>query len=603
MPKRLLLAVLLIAQTMASMDGSIANIALPAIQRDLGATGATQQLILSAYLLALASLIVTGARLGDLAGHRRAFRWGLALFTAASLACGLAPDPVALVAARAVQGAGAALLIPQVFSLIQHHFQGAARRRAVGLYSMVLALGVALGQLLGGLLVSADLFGLSWRPVFLLNVPVGILLLAVIRRMPPAADAAGPVGRAPARRFDVPGTIALALGMGAFTAPLTLGRESGWPWWSWAALGASAALLAWFLRHQTRAKPPLLDLAVLRPPGMKPGLIACAVVMGCYAAFLFAFTLHVQDDLGWTPLAAGLAFLPYTIGFGTMSLTWARMPERAVRALPVAGPVVMAAVAAAVATGASPWALTPLLALAGAGHAAGYSPLIARLSDLVPPGRASALSALNSTGPLVAQTVAIAAMGGIFLAAGLVWALGATAVVLLAGAGCAAIAQRAGRSSAAAVGVSLGRWTVGLGRLRPGERRDDRGDQDCERHDRGQPQHQLERARPGVEDRVQDRRERGRGDGDRRDRAPDRADVGGAEQARCHARLDGAHGVAGGADGDAEPDRRQSGIDHRPPGDREREREHGAGQQEPGTAAVDQVAEQQRRRGAGDGLR
>ncbi|WP_129782951.1 MFS transporter [Promicromonospora panici] len=456
MRKPWLLAVLLTAQIMASMDGSIANVALPAIQRDLGATGAMQQLVLSGYLVVLGSLIVTGARWGDLFGHRTAFRWGLAVFTIASLACGLAPTPLALVAARVVQGAGAALLIPQVFSLIQHHFQGADRRRAIGLYSMVLALGVALGQVLGGLLVSADLFGLSWRPVFLVNVPVGALLLVAVGQvLPPAGGlvAGGPAarelaagersGRLWVRRFDVPGIVVLALGMAAFTTSLTLGREAGWPWWTWAALGGSVVLLAWFVRHQVRVRHPLLDLVVLRPRGMKAGLLACAVVMGGYAALLFTFTLHVQDDLGWTPLAAGLAFLPYTIGFGAMSLTWARMPERVIRALPVAGPVVLALVVSLVAAGAAPWGLAPLLVLAGAGHAAGYSPLIAGLSDLVPPHRAAAFSALNTTGPLVAQTVAIAAIGGIYLASGLAWALGTTAAVLVVGAGCAAGALRA----------------------------------------------------------------------------------------------------------------------------------------------------------------
>ncbi|MFC4629250.1 MFS transporter [Promicromonospora alba] len=442
MRKPLLLAVLLTAQTMASMDGSIANVALPAIQRDLGATGAVQQLVLSAYLVVLASLIVVGARLGDVAGHRRAFQWGLGVFTVASLACGLAPTPAVLVAGRVIQGAGAALLIPQVFSLIQHHFQGSERRRAIGRYSLVLALGVALGQLLGGLLVSADLFGLSWRPVFLVNVPVGLLLLGAVGRVLPPARAGEGAGRVGVRRLDVSGTVVLALGMAAFTTSLTLGREAGWPWWTWGVLGGSVVLLTWFVRHQLRTEHPLLDLVVLRPRGMRSGLLACAVVMGCYAALLFTFTLYVQDDLGWTPLVAGLAFLPYTMGFGVMSLTWTRMPERVIRALPVAGPIVLAVVVAVVATGASPWALAPLLVLAGAGHASGYSPLIASLSGMVPPHRASAFSALNTTGPLVAQTVAIAAIGGIYLAAGLPWALGTTAVVLLAGAGCAAVSRR-----------------------------------------------------------------------------------------------------------------------------------------------------------------
>ena len=453
MRKPLLLVVLLTAQTMASMDASIANVALPAIRRDLGATGAMQQLVLSGYLLALASLIVTGARLGDLFGHRRLFRWGLAVFTVASLACGLAPTPGVLVAARVVQGAGAALLVPQVFSLIQHHFEGAARRRAVGVYSMVLALGVALGQVLGGLLVSADLAGLSWRPVFLVNVPVGAVLLVAVGRVLTSAGGVRRAGPVRARDLDVPGVVVLALGMGAFTGSLTLGREAGWPGWAVGALAGSTVLLAWFVRHQVRTARPLLDLAVLRPRGMRPGLLACAVVMGCYAAFLFVFTLHVQTGLGWTALAAGLAFLPYTVGFAGLSLTWARMPERVVRRLPTAGPIVLAAVVAVVATGASPWHLVPLLVLAGAGHAAGYSPLIAGLSDLVPPGRASALSALNTTGPLVAQTVAIAVIGGVYLSSTMSWALVTTAAVLLTGSACAAVAGRADRPADAGTGT------------------------------------------------------------------------------------------------------------------------------------------------------
>jgi MFS family permease len=422
----LLLATLLTGQTMASMDGSIVNVALPSIQRDLGANGAALQLIVSGYLLALGVLIVTGARLGDLLGHRRTFLWGLGGFTAASLLCGVAPTAPALVVARVVQAGAAALLIPQVFSLVQLRFAGAALRRAIGLYSMVLALGVALGQILGGLVVGADLFGLSWRPAFLINVPVGVVLvLTGLRTLP----------RAPRvrRRLDITGVVLLSAAMAAVVAPLVFGREYGWRPWTWASLVAGLALLAAFAGWERllarRGGLPLLDLSVLRPRGVPSGLLTCVLVMGCYAAFLFAFTLNLQERHGIGPLGAGLTFVPFAIGFATVSLTWAKLRVHAW--LPVAGPLAFAVVAAVIGAFGWSYALLPLLVVAGAGHAAGYSPMIARLSAAAGPERASALSALNSTGPMLASVTAVAGLGSVYLTAGLGWTFTLVAALLV----------------------------------------------------------------------------------------------------------------------------------------------------------------------------
>ncbi len=433
-----LLAVLLTGQAMASMDGSIVTVALPSIRRDLGAGDASSQLIVSGYLLTLGVLIVTGARLGDLLGHRKAFLAGLGGFTAASLLCGLAPDAPVLVAARVAQAGAAALLIPQVFSLIQIRLSGPALRRAIGLYSMVLALGVALGQVLGGLVVGADLFGLSWRPAFLINVPAGVALLA-----------AGPLvlPRAPrvVRRLDLADVGLLSAAMAALVAPLVFGREYGWPLWTWVSLVAGAVLLVAFVRFERRVARrgglPLLDLDVLRPRGVRPGLVACLLVMGCYTAFVFAFTLDLQERRGFGPLGAGVAFVPYAIGFAALSLTWTRLPERVLAPLPVAGPLVFAAVALAMTRVAGTANAVPLLVLGGAGHAAGYSPLIARLSAAVGPARASALSALNSTGPMLASVLAVAGLGGVYLTAGFAWTLAAVAALLVLGSACAAYAR------------------------------------------------------------------------------------------------------------------------------------------------------------------
>jgi MFS family permease len=428
-----ILTVLLAGQTMAAMDGSIVTVALPSIQRDLGADGAALQLIASVYLLTLGLLIVTGARLGDILGHRRVFLGGLAGFTVSSLLCGLAPVVPVLVGARAVQAAAAALMMPQVFSLIQLRFDGPTRNRAIALYSMVLALGVALGQLVGGLVVGADLLGLTWRPAFLINVPVGVLLVvAGLRALPRTGQAV--------RRLDMGGVGLLTTAMTALITPLIFGRQYGWPLWAWVVLLAAGLLLlavfAGFERRvSVRGGQPLFDLAVLRPAGVRPALVTCFTVMGCYAAFIFAITFHLQGHLGYGPLGSGVAFAPYAVGFAALSLTWTRLPARTQGVLPIVGPVLFAAAALVVAVVSHdgwPVELTaPLLFVAGAGHAAGYSPLIAQVAAVVGPERASALSALNSTGPVLASVSAIAGLGSLYLVGGLTWTTVAIAVLLI----------------------------------------------------------------------------------------------------------------------------------------------------------------------------
>ncbi|MEW2353003.1 MFS transporter [Spirillospora sp. NPDC029432] len=445
-----MLAVLLTGQVMASMDGSIVSVSAQAIREDLHAGGAAVQLIVSGYLLTTGVLLVTCARIGDVVGQRRAFLVGLGWFTGASLLCGLAPNVPALVAARVAQAVGAALMTPQVFALIQLHFGGDARRRAIGLYGMVLALGVALGQVVGGVLVSADLFGLSWRPVFLVNLPIGAVLLALGPRVLPDVRTGGNA------RLDPLGVVILTVAMTAFTLPLIFGREFGRPGWALLSLASGAVLLLAFARYETRARDPLLDPAVLRPGGVKPGLAACWIVMGCYTVLLLVLTLHMQSALGFSALQAGLAFVPYTLGFAALSLTWTRYPRRLRDALPVAGPIVFAVAATTLVllfrARWSAYGSAPLLLVAGAGHAAGYNPLIARIASLVEPRLAASMSALNSTGPMLAGVTAVAGLGSVYFAAptsagGLLRATLAVAVLLTLGATCAARVPPSQRSS------------------------------------------------------------------------------------------------------------------------------------------------------------
>jgi MFS family permease len=423
-----MLAVLLAGQALASMDNSIVAVAAPAIRADLGGSGAVQQLVLAGYTLAFGVLVVTGARIGSRYGYQRVFLLGLGAFTATSLACGLAPGAASLVAARIAQGAAAAIMAPQVLSLIQTRFEGVARARAIGLYSMILALGVAAGQIVGGLVVSVDLGGLSWRPAFLVNVPIGLVLLLLGPRLLPA-------GTPTPARLDLTGVWLLSAAMTGVVLPLVLGREQGWPAWAWALpLAVGGALLVVFVRHERRVAAPLVDLTVLAVRPVRLGLAACCAVMGCYAAFLFVLTLHLQDTLGFSALAAGLAFVPYATGFATSSLLAGRLPARVIS---VAGPLVLGAATLAIAGAGRtgwPWvAGSALLAVGGAGHAAGFTPLVTRISPLVRPDQAASFSALVSTGSLLASVLGVAALGGVYLGTGSFALVAVLIAVLLCG--------------------------------------------------------------------------------------------------------------------------------------------------------------------------
>src|SRR3954468_9423955 len=321
-----ILAVLLLGQFMAILDVSIVNVAAPTLRTDLNASGAGLQLSIAGYTVSYAVLLITGARLGDRLGHGRAFRAGLAAFTAASLLCGLAPNTATLIAFRLLQGVGAALMMPQVMSLIQRTFDGAARARALSLYSAVIACGAVVGRVVGGVIVSADLFGTGWRPVFLVNVPIGLLLLVVAGRSLPADR--GESGRG----LDPAGVVTLSASVLLFVVPLVLGHEEHWPLWGWVSLGASVFAFAAFVaverRLVARGGSPLVSARVLRAPGLLVGAASLFLAMVNYGGYLFVFALHLQSGLGESAERAGLAFAPAAIGFAVTGLLWRRLPPR-----------------------------------------------------------------------------------------------------------------------------------------------------------------------------------------------------------------------------------------------------------------------------------
>ncbi len=328
----LLLGLVLTGQFMAILDAFIVNVAAPVVGTDLHASGSALQLIIAGYTIAYAVLMITGARLGERHGFSRVFRLGVAGFTLASLACGLAPDAGALIGFRVLQGVGAALMVPQVMSLIQRTFTGASRLRALGAYTAVLAGGGVVGQVLGGVLVSANLFGSGWRPVFLVNVPIGIALLLAGRRLLPVL----PGNRE--RGLDLAGLVVLAAALGLLVVPLVLGHQEHWPLWGWLMLGASVLLLGLFglveRRVAARGGSPLIRGRVLRAPGLLTAGGAIFLTMANVGGFMFAMAMHAQEGLGLSPLDAGLVFLPMSLGFGLSGMYWQRLPKRLHVSLP-----------------------------------------------------------------------------------------------------------------------------------------------------------------------------------------------------------------------------------------------------------------------------
>ncbi|NUU20518.1 MAG: MFS transporter [Streptomycetaceae bacterium] len=413
----LLLAAVLTGQFMALLDVSVVNVAGPTLSADLGASGSALQLIVAGYTIVYAALIVTGSRLGGMYGYRRLFATGLTVFTVASLACGIAPGTDTLIAARAVQGAGAALMVPQVLSVIQRQFQGEARARALGTYAAVIAGGAVCGQILGGVLVSADLFGWSWRPVFLINVPVGLVLLALLPRVMPADRAEV------TRGLDPHGLAVVSPAIVLLVVPLVLGHDEGWPLWGWLCMAASVVLFGVFAyverRVARRGGAPLVPGKLLRTPGVTPAAVTLVLVMASYAGFLFTLALYLQGGRGFSALHAGLVFVPGATAFALVSLNWQKLPARWYPSLPAVAMVPVAVSYAGLA-----WAqhadasqgllIVPLVAV-GATLGAAFSPVMALGMRRVAPADAPDASGVLATVMQFGQVLGVAVFGTVFL--------------------------------------------------------------------------------------------------------------------------------------------------------------------------------------------
>jgi MFS family permease len=344
------------------------------------------------------------------------------VFTAASLACGLAPGSGLLILARCVQGAAAAVLVPQILSVIQMRFTGAARATALSAWGLVLATGAVVGVVLGGLLVSADLLGAGWRPVFLVNVPLGVLVAVLVPRVvpadPPRAQRTGPG----ARRLDLRGLAIAAPAVCLIVLPLVLGRGLGWPAWALGCLAAGLLLAGAFATFEravaARGGDPLLNLGVLRAPGLAAGLGTLLAVMAGYGGLLFVLTLHLQAGLGQSALRAGLSYIPLAGMFGLVGYFWRRLPARVHPALVPAGLALLAVaylgLAVAVRGGGGPL-LWLALAVAGVGLGLTISPLLTQSLVGVPMSQAADASGLVATAAQLSQVIGVAAFGTVYL--------------------------------------------------------------------------------------------------------------------------------------------------------------------------------------------
>ncbi|GAA4636790.1 MFS transporter [Actinoallomurus vinaceus] len=355
------------------MDFFITNVALPSIAASLHASPSALELVIAGYGVAYASLLVLGGRLGDRYGRHRLFLGALVGFVLASLACGAAPTIGVLIAARIVQGACAALLIPQVLATFHHTLEGERKARALALYGATSGIAAVVGQLVGGLLVSADIAGTGWRPIFLVNVPIGLVVLLVAARIVPGTRSAHPVG------VDLPGTVLFAATLVALLVPLTEGHSLGWPWWTWLLIALAVVLGAATYtvekRAETRGEVPLLPPSLLRLPSMSRGLIMVLAFSIGFGAFMFVFALTVQDGLHSDALHGGLDIVPMALLFFLGSLVAPRLMSRFGRAALSAGALVqltgLAWLVAVLVTDwphVSLWAMAVPLALAGAGQ-------------------------------------------------------------------------------------------------------------------------------------------------------------------------------------------------------------------------------------------
>lgn len=417
----LAMGILIFASFMDLLDVTIVQVALPTIREDLGATPAQLEWIVSGYMLAFAVLLITGGRLGDIVGRQRMFLVGVAGFTLASVVACVSATGDLLVGARVVQGAFAALMVPQALSTLQALFTPKERAPIYGIIGGVSGLAAVIAPLLGGLLITSDIAGLGWRSVFLLNVPVGVVIFALAAKFVPNTRSATPV------RLDIAGVVLLSAGLLGVLYPVVEGRSLNWPAWLWLVAAAGVAVLIVFVfveRAKTRRDgSALLPLALFGNRGFSAGLVTQASFQGAMNAFTVAWIIYMQAVLGFDAFATGITMLPFSlgafigVGVAVPLATKVGKPIVTLGGLVQAGGIAWAiAVMTARGVDLSGWDLVLPLAVTGVGLGLLVVPLIDIALATVPLRDAGAASGTYGTFQQIGAAAGVAIAGTVFFA-------------------------------------------------------------------------------------------------------------------------------------------------------------------------------------------
>lgn len=416
------LAVILAAAFLVGLDFFIVNVSIPAIRESLHATFAEVQLVIASYGLTYAVLLISGGRLGDIYGRKRMFIWGVSAFTAASLLCGIATSPVWLIAARALQGVAGALLFPQVLSIMQVTFPLSERAKAFALFGTVIGTSSFSGNVVGGLLVNANFLNLSWRPIFLINLPLGIL--TVVAALKFVKDSKSPK----ARRLDLGGVALLTTSLVLLLYPLIQGREAGWPVWAFVSIAASIPTLAVFVlfeKHVTRtAGSPLVELGLFHDRIFVIGLVGGVCFFMGTASFFLVSTVFLQNGLGYSARDAGFAFASFGIAFLGSSFASSKIqPKIGSRIINLGAALMMIGLTAllwvANARGAAltGWDLAPVLIIYGTGQGFVMPTLISTILINIRGHDAGSAAGVLSTVQQLSFAAGVAVIGTVFFSA------------------------------------------------------------------------------------------------------------------------------------------------------------------------------------------
>jgi EmrB/QacA subfamily drug resistance transporter len=413
------LAVLLIASFMNLIDVTIVNVALPSLQQNLGADPNQIEWVIAAYVLSFALGLLPFGRLGDIVGRTHMFLIGVGAFTAASAFCGLAPSIEWLIVARVLQGLAGAAMTPQVLAIAQVTFPPEEKGQAFSLFGLSSGLAAVTGPILGGLLIGADFGGLDWRPIFLVNVPVGIVAVVagwfLIPRTP---------GH-PALKNDFVGIGLFAAAMVALVYPLVEGRAYGWPAWAWglmvAALVLGALFVLWQRRRAANDQPQLLNFSLISNPNYLLGLLITTIFASGIPAMFMVLSLMLQSGFGFSPLMSGLTNTPFSVGVLSVSLFIGRLGQRYLRtrlglgaALLVVGIAWLDFTIRGLGETADHWIFLPPLFLAGLGLGLGFSGLFQSVLSGVPPRDAGAGSGALQAFQQIGGAIGVALVGEIF---------------------------------------------------------------------------------------------------------------------------------------------------------------------------------------------